>query len=432
MTDQVLDIDDEVHNWKHLASCGGGVPKRGEKQIAPDGSDVQQQMLQLSREAMYNAISGPRGHHYKQELWCVWYNGRALVPHPRGSYFRDIGRPLRGGMLILNALECVYLVERGSMVAYKANSHWEPCFTTGNPPPYDHNQLPKMDLAYLYGLAFLELNLSINEYLVYSYLKRLGYLIQYHEKEVQCKDAKPPSANPSTSSRLFSELDNYIRVRLAGIGIVAFPSLHSKHFATKHYFDYSSVYSALQIIPTGNKVSFKQDESYHILFKVWKPTQSFSKKNPGRPHFYICVTGCDQSYFPSLTTMNSLWSQVASDVKSHTDVDTRSSSSYGPGFPAAKAGQPPTKRELRQMRQMERQAKLSPSIQRRNLYLKTRDDCLRLGVPDTSIVVATVMDGIINLISLTEGDFSLKLCPELDAIDSSRSGKHGLMWMERD
>lgn len=99
------------------AAADPTIPKRGEKDFAPDGTDLQSRVLAESREAMHNALSGVRTHTSKVNVHCTWRpsRGKAEVKVAKGTHFKAMGVADKEGVLWLEREEVVYLVERGGV-----------------------------------------------------------------------------------------------------------------------------------------------------------------------------------------------------------------------------------------------------------------------------------------------------------------------------
>lgn len=470
--DVQYDAEDEVHDWRFLSKAGSGIPKRGDKDFEPDGTQVQRDGLQESRDAMYEALGGVRGHHMKHKLISVWVplQNYSIVPHAKGNYFRDMGKPVNLGTRIkdgmqLNPLETVYLVERGSMVIYVGNAEFER-FLAGDVETFDYEKLVKMDLAMLYAYAFVDC--LVDHYQVYSYLKRHGYLVRKVVKDTigernvrkyqATKDKKPEASNlglglidsiavsnagsdnirskptslpavhlltniiTSASTKVNCIL-HYIFKNLRQVGLISLPITNINHYLTKHYFNYTSVFRSLRLIPTSTTIETPHTEqsSYNLHFDVWKPTPTFSKKNPPAPDFQICIVSSEATKFPTLSTIQSLLSETIYDPTPKV-VGENSAKKF-----SKKNSMPPSKKEIRQQRQKARQAKLDASVQLRNKYLKTRDIKLKFG-HGRSVVIAVVDNGILNFVNLAEGDFALDKCQELEELFPLKS--HGIIYVE--
>ncbi|KAK6459567.1 tRNA-splicing endonuclease subunit sen54 N-term-domain-containing protein [Scheffersomyces xylosifermentans] len=448
-----FDVEDEVQDWKLLnksLTSGTGIPKRGEKEFEPDGTNVQIDSLQESRNAMYEALSGVRGHHLKQKLVGVWdvENGRCIVPHAKGNYFRDVGVPvnignkIRGGMS-LNPLETVYLVERGSMVIYLGNEVYSDFLQSNEDGiEFDYDQLVALDLEFLYSLAFNGKEYSIEKYQVYAYLKRLGYLVQQF-KPIGDKDQRTKLAERKTGTSLVNTIFGYVdhilkknrlfevlKSKLHNWGILAAPLFHGLHFATKHYFNFTDVFKSLSLIQSYSTYdSIKEDpqpsENYDLTFNVWRPTPTFSKKNPPLPDFQVSVVNTDVARFPNLETIQALHNRLNFQFKGE---EGKTVIPRVKVVNKKKSSMPPSKKELRYQRQKERQSKLDEAIQKRNQYNKVRDNKLKYGSDGRTVVIATVNNGVLNFINITEGDFKLQKNMDLD--DIYPGNDHGIIYIE--
>lgn len=100
-----------------LCRTDATIPKRGEKDFIPDGTDLQSRTLSESRSAMHNALSGTRTHTNKVNLHLTWHPecGRAEVKVAKGMHFKSMGQADKAGVVWLEREEVVYLVERGGV-----------------------------------------------------------------------------------------------------------------------------------------------------------------------------------------------------------------------------------------------------------------------------------------------------------------------------
>ena len=181
--------EDEVQDWKIFSSVVASgqdiVPKRGDKDFEPEGTDLQAQKLQESRNAMYGALEVVRGYSDKQELVGVWFPDRSqvYVPYLKGPFFKDCGssesfEPIHGAWL--HSWEALYLCERGSMRIYLSNDEFDRWLKSCREmkvvnKKFEYSKkLISMSLGHFYSYLTSE---TLDQYLVYAYLKRLGYII---------------------------------------------------------------------------------------------------------------------------------------------------------------------------------------------------------------------------------------------------------------
>lgn len=332
-----------------VISSSSSLPKRGEKDFQPEGTKLQSQVLEESRAAMYTALQGSRGHSGKQRVTARWYPdlGQARVDPPaRGLHFLTIGKADSRGDMWLAREELVYLVERGSLECYWQHDNGEPG--------------PPMSLQAVYAAVYGDASRNVCEierYQVYSYLKRLGFIVQrapsYDDgyKPVTVTRRERPQVSIGTqlaaiqtsllefvkSTRMFGLLAQYyypaakylnqqplfqktvgygsILYRNAACMVERVVSLQSQ----KVFHSYREIYQDLDFVPTNKppktqaaKVSgaASPEAPFRVVFHVWKPRPNFSKKAPGTPDFFICVVSTHEFRVPSLQQTMALLDQV--------------------------------------------------------------------------------------------------------------------------
>lgn len=394
-TEQVYDVEDEIQDWKFLNKSS--IPKRGTKEFEPDGTNFQISALEQSQKTMFQAISNVRGHHATKKLIGIWIptDQYCFIPQIRGNYFKDLGRAINIGRfqgMRLNSLETIYLAERGSLVVYLGNEeycNWLYNTTDENDKDEDESvsfdvesKLVALDLEYLYSL----LTISLPDYQVYAYLKRLGYIIQ----EYKVHDDDDVVTTSTSTKKSKPELVVNFTLWPREWGIMAYPFFHSQHFKTKHYFKYTDVFKNL-------KLNFKPIEcsptesNINITFNVWKPSPSFSKKTPPPPDFQLCVVDTSKNTdFLNLPQIQRLLFQLSPPQKPTKKIKSTNKME--------------SKRDIRARRYAERQAKLDKQLQLKNEYYRLRDDCFKNG--GQPVILAIVNNGIMNFISLSPGQFN--------------------------
>jgi tRNA-splicing endonuclease subunit Sen54 len=142
------------------SSDHASIPKRGEKDFEPDGTDLQDKVLAESRQAMHDALCGERKHTSKTHVEGIWRPDKNMteVKTPRGTHFKSLGRADNKGVLWLLPEETIYMVERGNLECW-----WE----DGVP----------MSLQGAYASCLAGCG-GLERYQVYAYLKRAGYILQ--------------------------------------------------------------------------------------------------------------------------------------------------------------------------------------------------------------------------------------------------------------
>lgn len=179
------------------------IPKRGEKDFEPlaETVNLQEMMLQSSRQALFDALQGVRG-----VARCVppapqSDNSKSLShalvtpssPFPqlivsRGHVLDTLGitvrRPASDGRIVgrveLLPEEALYLAERGSLQIWNGREVCteEPDLGTWSDAEFGIRGAVEMSVLEVFG-AFMGMEgLSWQRYQAYAYLKRLGYTVQ--------------------------------------------------------------------------------------------------------------------------------------------------------------------------------------------------------------------------------------------------------------
>lgn len=299
VADVEVDEEDEVQDWSNLtktqnSKADHALPKRGEKDYEPDGTEVQNDQLKKSRDAMFDALEGPRGHVVKQNVRAIWMDSlnKGLIRKPKGSFLQTVGIVDKEQNCWLNAEEFVYLSERGTI------------------EPWFEKKDLAMDLQSVYAQCFNNED-EIDEYQVYSHLKRHGYIVSRCKNDVieKFNREKPSLISQLISNFLNSKIITLISSCLRKFNLVSYTPFHDLHFITSRYFNYSQIFNSLKLIPA--RISKNDSEiSLSITFNVWKPNPQFSKKNPPLPNFQMIVRNVNKYNLPTLTEINSVFDRT--------------------------------------------------------------------------------------------------------------------------
>lgn len=187
------DNEDEVPDYLRLlsslqprskSSSGIVIPKRGEKDFEPTGFGGQSKLLERSRQAMYQAVSGSRTVGSRSLVRATWnpHTRRARIHDVQGKIFETVGVIRRTPTTdstgktvtqVTNELlpeEALFLAERGSLQIYTQTE--------------DPDALAPMSLQQAFAALMLASDEAADEpltreaYLIYAHLKRLGYVVQ--------------------------------------------------------------------------------------------------------------------------------------------------------------------------------------------------------------------------------------------------------------
>ncbi|KAK6540411.1 tRNA-splicing endonuclease subunit sen54 [Orbilia ellipsospora] len=304
--DADIDLSDETQDFRFLAAItkkgGGNIPKRGEKDFEPDGTNLQSSTLDDSRDAMFQALSVERMHTGKNRLTATWHPTRRLakIHTTHGTHFKSMGRADSTGTTYLLPEELIYMVERGSLE----------CFYHEPDDSIDLNVPMSVQAVYA---AALESTGGLERYQVYAHLRRYGYIVYRNPKEQY--DELFKSVGYQNKRTEYGGLG----WRVWGLGI--FGALFRGTFLGNQkgdpfapmvppgsYRRYREIYDRL-LIPRTSPVRLAErgeDEKFRITFQVWKPRPNFRKSAPGPPDFYICVVSTKDTRLPSLVQIEGL------------------------------------------------------------------------------------------------------------------------------
>ncbi|EJD55646.1 hypothetical protein AURDEDRAFT_78886 [Auricularia subglabra TFB-10046 SS5] len=310
--------DEDGPDWSNIPLPGRAfIPKRGEKEYEPraaSGTSLQQHLLERSRNAMFDAISGVRGANHKSISHGIWIPSiaRAHVTIARGSHFTTIGTsvsrdpPPAPKRLELLPEEALYLIERGSMFCWKRTSSDMGSELAGIP----------MSVQQAYAEMIGQADTTLDHYQVYAYLKRLGY-------NVLRTRPVPPPALPRWWRRLLNPVCSLVG-RLAGlvysIGTFFLPKrdwwrpLLLQQWGLPR--DYSRLFERLRIIPSGHSLALHtahlrknllKDSPYRIFFDVYKPGHIFRKSERPPPDYQVAVVNGRTTPMPTIHELTALF-----------------------------------------------------------------------------------------------------------------------------
>lgn len=302
------DLSDELQDFRFLShlSQSTTIPRRGEKDFEHHGTQSQTSTLDASRHAMQNALSVPRTHNPKSVIVGHYYpdDGSTIIDHPKGQNLRTIGKGDAMGRLSLLPEEALYMVERGSMDLRWGSEELE--------------DIPmSLQAAYVYLLG--DRGLTLERYMVFAGLKRLGYVVQ-RAKEWYPEDYDKGYVAPRQLERLglFAQLYRYLFEARAPEGPPRGPLV-----APGLYRSYASIYRLLTVIPAHDPALPTDRESQRsspsmghptspthprirCSFHVWKPTSGFKKATPPPPDFRIAVINAREETFPVFEQLDDL------------------------------------------------------------------------------------------------------------------------------
>ncbi|KAK1230057.1 tRNA-splicing endonuclease subunit sen54 [Marasmius sp. AFHP31] len=328
------------------------IPKRGEKEFEPSaegGSNLQQFILNRSRNAMFDALRAVRSISQKSLCYGLYHPAlcRVSVPITRGQVISTIGhsapRPIvlpDGTTKIQKRLEllpeeAIYLIERGSMFCWKDSDAVYGASNANN----KENHFEIIEGAPMtVQQAFTELigkeGLTLEKYqaslaaLFYGFMltsSATGILVPQAIRIFSHTDSTPKRALPdrrtiplietasitATSSNYHATDTRRLQKRFTWWGPLRFGRWICGAIR------YGELFKALRIIPAGHGVPLytppkpvnhpTKDSPYKFFYNVYKPPTAFKKSAPGPPDYQIAVVDARTTPMPTLHELTALY-----------------------------------------------------------------------------------------------------------------------------
>ncbi|KDN52834.1 hypothetical protein K437DRAFT_242961 [Tilletiaria anomala UBC 951] len=419
--DESDDGEDEMPDYSSLAtllakSKGPGsssldafIPKRGEKDFEPTGFTGQTRALQQSRQTMYQAISGQRVISARNLSTAVWdpLTKRATMGVIKGSNFASMGVTIRREVphlpyetvkldptgvpypkyessVQLSPEETLYLMERGALE----------CSLRQQMDSHSREAHVPLSLQHAFAIMLGPKSCTREEYQVYAYLRRLGYVVQRvgiiddlrrsaaarSGPVVQVSDEHAPSlwgtwgrTLPTSILIAISACLDIIRKAMPKLARSLAKQLGTLNCIRKHSASskiseaglqlglgrprvYGDVFSELQFIPeySASKPKGLQEDKngrgkgLQPCFYAWRPATMFKRTDPPPPEFRIAVCAAKDVNLPSLVQFSDLFSSEAlPDGDAQGELDRlrmleqaqRNNSAYGKGKARLNDGQ---------------------------------------------------------------------------------------------
>ncbi|CAE6456176.1 unnamed protein product [Rhizoctonia solani] len=329
--------DEGMPDWTNIPGVRGLsraiIPKRGEKEFEPaegGATALQSHVLARSQNAMFSALKGSRGAGSKTISYAVWYPtlGRAHVTVARGTHFSTLGHsairepePNSNSTkaqkhLELMPEEALYLMERGSLFCWKENavsasmrdeldSDLDDCNVSIGAPMSVQQAFTEM-----IGVDGLE----IQHYLVYAYLKRLGYTVNRASAPANTPLYPLPPPNNAKSGALLHKLCSllapilrHLASPIRMIQSILGPFLFTYHGASiggmlglmSRSFTNTSIFESLRTMASGHDIPLRQyrpeqsasnrNTTFKVFWNIWKPSTPWRKLDVPKPDFEIAV-----------------------------------------------------------------------------------------------------------------------------------------------
>ncbi|GMM29591.1 tRNA splicing endonuclease subunit [Martiniozyma asiatica (nom. inval.)] len=296
--------EDEIQDWGVIPEYKRG-PKAQEPLLSISDeftlSKYDQTQLNMARNARFTGLSSTRGSIFNYNdlnphLINIDVNdlNNLFMVNPKGKYLESMGRQISHGLFQFTAEEVVYLVERGTCFAK--------LWTTDKPLNDLYQQMPPLSLHAVYSLLLNNSKL-VDQYLVFSHLKRDGYVVTRHDefngeisesnKSIDHSIAIKENNRLSMYMNLLSSLSNFFNLKI-------FPFQWS--FSFYNVFTYLSSRTIPQCLPL--RCQNNEIREYPISFNVWKPA-TYKKNNHSLPHYQITILKANQR-LPSYSEIESL------------------------------------------------------------------------------------------------------------------------------
>jgi tRNA-splicing endonuclease subunit Sen54 len=322
------DPNDEVQDFRFFSSKK--LPSRGTKDFEPHGTNLQLNVLDASRDAMYSALDQTRYHQPNNPTQATFdpkYGG-AWVLNPSGKWTATVGRSRRDGnnvsRLWLLPEEALWLIERGSL-----HIRWPAEAGEGE----DEGLPMSLQGAYAAFVGFDKPNfLSLEMFTVYSHLKRAGYVVLRADEN---RHNVPVSGSPTHGlavSKLwpvFAQLWNVLRVEKDSATRFAFgplvkPGLYRNYgLRIGNHIDRITIadpyldqmFSILMCIPFHDphetpKTLPPREGELNVTYHIYKNVTDFKKSAPGPPDFYISVVNKRNTFLPNEPALETLLQQT--------------------------------------------------------------------------------------------------------------------------
>ncbi|KAF9259871.1 hypothetical protein L218DRAFT_873589 [Marasmius fiardii PR-910] len=338
------------------------IPKRGEKEFEPSaegGSNLQQFILNRSRNAMFDALSATRTISQKSLCYGIYHPDltRVSVPIARGQVITTMGHSAPRPMILPDGTskiqkrlellpeEAIYLIERGSLFCWKESDIKYDNSTSDTENSFEIIVGVPMTVQQAFSELIGKEGLSLEKYQVYSYLKRLGYSVtrthppneHYPKAEPFPYMKLPPTPSPPrTILERVRGTFGFIRSYVCGLfnwtlGKRGFNWWRPLRFGrwlcgTTRYGD---IFQHFRFIPAGHSVPLyvppqhtpqatttstshtrtgtPAESPYKFFYNVYKPPTPFKKSAPGPPDYQIAVVNARTTPMPSLHELTALY-----------------------------------------------------------------------------------------------------------------------------
>ncbi|KAK0438692.1 uncharacterized protein EV420DRAFT_1585468 [Desarmillaria tabescens] len=278
--------EDEGPDWTKLkiGISRPVIPKRGEKEHEPAAggeSGLQQHILQRSRNAMFEALRATRTISSKTVSYGIWHPSlaRVSVPVARGTHFSSMG-------------------------------HSASRLAKDKEKPTKHVSGAPMSVQQVYAEMIGMEDVTVEKYQVYSYLRRLGYVVTRTVPPTSEYPAAAPFEKMCPLGQPRPSIFERIRLTFFTWILKFFTSAFNCRWFY-HDKNYGHVFRSLRFMPAGHQLPLRQskeeDSPYKPFYNLYKPPTPFKKTSPPPPDFQIVVINTRTTPMPSLRELTDLF-----------------------------------------------------------------------------------------------------------------------------
>lgn len=436
--DSDVDEDEIVQDWSQIATLIGKnqplLPRRGEKDYEPDGTDIQELMLYRAKKCMFDTLhQSVRGTVVKNQVkafYCI-HTHKATVSNPKGTFTNSMGIPNPDGSLCLKFLEFVYLAERGTITPFVKFDSTD-----------DQKTIP-LSMEDIYSL--FRSSEEFDEFLVYSYLKRMGFIVISKDSPYGSHASFFGSIPPENLNRksIFDKIWNrnpifclpWFRFLLHPMSLIfkkhtTMTEIYESISCQIPYYSPPKTIEQLRMMHLTNTEN--KEANYKISFNIWKPAPNFKKSSPGLPDFQVVIHNKNyrEKGFPNLQDFKDIFQKL--DYKFSflteidvTDEDALNQVTFTNNIPTKEfqmrklnIKRKECKKENNKKPKKKKGSKKSPSSHAQQMK--------RLRQGYRSFLLAIMDDGLISFAKVTEADFGSErvwYVPDNKNNTSSRSTK---------
>jgi hypothetical protein len=291
---------------------------RGQRDFIPDSLEGKSLALERSLLAQRQVLAEERIVNTKTACLATWYPDLNLAHchAARGNYFRSMGRSVDGRLWLLPD-ECLFLIESGSLLCDYATVHSSEALQERGDAkaiPMSVQQAMECMIDFNPSLAdvWSRRRVNIDEYVVYGYLRRLGFLVIRHDlkelipQSIKIRKMPPASGSPASQelvkpnlalaliADLFRRVYGVLRSVLSPLRMVWSWFYHPKTVEKQPQRSLTIPIAPIKVphqdfSSSGNLGSPKA--GLKITYDVYRSSThtTFKKSDPGPPDYHVSI-----------------------------------------------------------------------------------------------------------------------------------------------